>query len=245
MPRQARRMSESGYMHLIVRGIGKQTLFEEASDYRYFLSRLERYSLETSVRICAYCLMENHVHLLARDDNKNTPLFMKKLGISYSGYYNKKYDRQGHLFQDRYLSEPIENEAYLLTAFRYILNNPVEAGICPAAEYEWSSYRLYGNADTFVDTTLLFELIGDGERYKAFIAAENDDHCLEYHGLRRDDQWARDVIQKCLGEANGIALQGYERAKRDDALKRLKEQGLSIRQIERLTGINRGVIQLA
>jgi hypothetical protein len=60
--------------------------------------------------------------------------------VSYSQYFNRKYKRQGHLFQDRYLSEPIDDERYLLTVFRYILNNPQKVGIS-AADYEWSSYN--------------------------------------------------------------------------------------------------------
>ena len=101
MPGQARHQSESGYAHLIVRGIGKQVLFEAREDYQFFLNRLERYSKKTEIGICAYCLMENHVHLLVHDIKGHTEMFMKKLGFSYSQYYNRRYKRQGHLFKDR------------------------------------------------------------------------------------------------------------------------------------------------
>ena len=104
MPRQARVKSESGYTHLIVRGIGRQVLFEAREDYQFYLAILERYSHETEIQVCAYCLMENHVHLLVCDANARIALMMKKLGVSYSQYFNRKYKRQGHLFQDRYLS---------------------------------------------------------------------------------------------------------------------------------------------
>ena len=67
MLRQARKLSESGYMRLIVRGIGRQIMFEEAADYQRFLSSPDRFCGETKVKICAYCLMENHVHLLVCD----------------------------------------------------------------------------------------------------------------------------------------------------------------------------------
>lgn len=243
MPRQARHKSESGYLHLIVRGIGQQTLFEEREDYQYFLSALMRFSRETEVVICAYCLMQNHVHILARDDGGQTALLMKKLGVSYSQYFNKKYERQGHLFQDRYLSEPVEDERYLLTVFRYILNNPTKAGICPAADYEWSSYRLYGQKDGPVNTTLLCALIGEDDRYAEFIASPNEDQCLEYEAVQRDDVWAREIIQARLGVQSGTALQSLDRAKRNEALRQLLNEGLSIRQIERMTGISKGIIQ--
>lgn len=245
MARQARQKSGSGYMHLIVRGIGKQVLFEEREDYLYYLSILERFCRDTGVKVCAYCLMENHVHLLVHDEAGKTPLLMKKLGVSYSYYFNKKYVRTGHLFQDRYLSEAVEDEAYLLVVFRYILNNPRKAGVCPADRYEWSSYNLYDDPAAFVDTALFRELIGDRKRYRRFIAGDNDDACLEYDAPKRDDEWAKNVIHKQLASESGTELQSCGRRERNEALRKLKEEGLSVRQIERLTGINRGIIQRA
>ena len=246
MPRQARRLSESGYAHLIVRGIGRQVIFEEREDYEYYLSILRRFSRETGVDICAYCLMENHVHLLAHDGNHQVPLMMKKMGVSYSYYFNKKYERTGHLFQDRYMSEPIEDETYLLAVFRYILNNPVKAGLCDAAKYEWSSYALYASPSTFVDTRLLQDLIGDGSRYAAFIAAPNEDECLDCDAKPRvGDAQARKIVRECLGASGGMALQSMDRVSRDVALLKLKERGLSVRQIERMTGISRNIVQRA
>lgn len=243
MPRQPRQRSESGYLHLVVRGIGRQALFEEREDYQFFLSILERFSRETGVIVCAYCLMENHVHLLVRDNEEQAALMMKKLGVSYSQYFNRKYDRHGHLFQDRYMSEPVDDERYLLTVFRYILNNPQKAGICAAAKYEWSSYRMYGHDGALVDTTVLRTLIGDNERYTEFIAAVNEDQCLEYEAPRMDDARAKKIIQARLGVESGTALQSLSRNERNDALRQLMNAGLSIRQIERLTGISRGIVQ--
>ena len=245
MPRQARKLSETGYMHLIVRGNGKQILFEEEQDYRYFLKKLECYCQETSVKMCAYCLMENHVHLLVLDREKQTPLLMKKIGVSYSLYYNKKYDRKGHLFQDRYLSEAVDNEAYLLVVFRYILNNPKKAGICSAMRYPWNSYAEYDRPASYFDLSLLKELLGDRDRYEAFINEGEDDRCMEYEGSVRDDEWAVEMIHKCLGIESGTLLQTYSRDERNEALRTLKSKGMTIRQIERLTGINRNVIQKA
>jgi len=243
MPRQPRQTSESGHLHLIVRGIGRQALFEEGADYQFYLGILRRYARETGVAVCAYCLMENHVHLLARDAEGRTPQLMKKLGVSYSAYFNKKYERCGHLFQDRYLSEAIEDDAYLLTAFRYILNNPAKAGICPAAAYAWSSYAQYDQPESFVDTALLRGLIGDRAQLDAFLAGEGGSACMEYD--KRDEVWQQDLLRSILGTENGMVLQNMDRAARNDALHRLKEAGLTVRRIERLTGIGRNIIQRA
>ena len=195
MARQARQLSKSGYLHLIVRGIGKEILFEDREDRLYFLSILERFCTETGVRMLAYCLMENHVHLLA--------------------------------------------------VFRYILTNPEKAGLGFAADYEWSSFSLYGETDSFVDTSLFSALIGSRDEYIAFLYKGKDDDCMEYESPRRDDEWAKAVIRKHLHAESGTVLQSYDRERRDAAIRELKSQGLSIRQLERLTGINRGVIQKA
>ena len=245
MARQAREMSDSGFMHVIVRGIGRQLLFEEEENYAFYLDSLERYSWDLQVTVCAYCLMENHVHLLLYDAGKQIPTLMKKLGVRYSWYFNKKYQRTGHLFQDRYRSEKVEDDAYLVTVFRYILRNPEKAGICRASEYRWSSYALYGNRKSFVDTGALEEIIGDKTAYEAWISEENEDECLEYMPPKHDDEWALKVIHKQMAVKSGTALQEMDRVKRNEALRKLKKAGLSVRQIERLTGINRGTVQKA
>ena len=245
MPRQPRRLSNSGYLHLILRGIGKQVLFEDREDRQFFLTSLRRFCAETGVSVLAYCLMENHVHLLVYDEKQQTPLLMKKLGVSYSGHYNRKYKRSGHLFQDRYRSEAIEDERGLLTVFRYILNNPQKAGLGPASAYEWSSYGQYGDPEAFTETQLLCELIGDRAEYDAYLAEENEDCCMEADSPRRDDEWAGEIIRQVLRGQSGTSLQSMERRERDAALRELKAKGLSIRQLERLTGINRGAIQRA
>lgn len=243
MPRGARNMSASGYMHIIVRGIGKQLLFESTSDYRYYLKKLELYCLDTDVRTCAYCLMDNHVHLLVRGELEQIVLLMKKLGVSYSWYYNIKYDRVGHLFQDRYKSEPVEDERYLLTVFRYVLKNPQKAGICKASMYPWSSYGRFENPPSFMDLSAMHSLLGDYGHYIKFIDQDDEDHCLEYDEGRHNDAWAKEELKRCLGLSTGTALQNYGKVERDLAIAKLKKRGFTVRQIVRLTGIGRGVVQ--
>ncbi len=244
LPRQARNIHESGYRHVIIRGIGKQILFEDDHDNIFFLRILERYSKETDVSVCAYCLMENHAHLLIYDHATNTSLLMKKIGVCYSAYFNDKYERTGHLFQDRYKCENINDDRYYLTALRYILRNPEKAGICATDKYRWSSYHAYGDESSFLEQSFTQELIKDKQEYHNFIMTDNHDSCMEFAG-RKDDAWAKDIVEKIIGVSSGTLIQNYGRCERDQALRLLKSEGLSIRQIERLTGINRGVIQKA
>ena len=245
MARQARKLSDSGYMHVIVRGIGRQLLFETAEDHTFYLEALKQYSQAVGVTVCAYCLMEDHVHLLMYDPEQRIPTLMKKLGVRYSYYFNRKYDRIGPVFGDRYRSEAVEDDSYLLTVYRYILREPEKAGIGKASEYPWSSYSAYGDEKSFVDTGVLEGYVRDREDYETWIAEENDDECLEYMPPKHDDKWALKVIHKQLDGQSGTALQGMERDERDQALRRLKKAGMTIRQIERLTGISRGIVQRA
>ena len=245
MPRCARQKSVSGYMHIIVRGNGKQIIFEDDTDNLKFIYLLKKYSQETNTEINAFCLMTNHVHLLVNDTSEQVSSFMKKLGISYSAYFNHKYERTGHLFQDRYLSENVDNEKYLLTVFRYILKNPEKAGMCSAKNYRWSSYHSYGRTDSFIETGTLEELIGDKTEYERFISTASDDICMEYESKRHSDISAAEIIKAITGEKSGTILQTFVKEDRNRVLHSLKLQGLSIRQLERLTGISRGIIQNA
>ena len=128
MPRSARMFSESGFEHIVARGIGRQLLFENQGDYEKYIAFIEKYSKEIGVTVCAYCLMSNHVHLLLFNREGMISQLMQKIGIAYSQYFNNKYDRRGHLFQNRYFNEPIKSERQLVRAFSYILNNPLKAG---------------------------------------------------------------------------------------------------------------------
>ena len=244
MPRIARNIREGGYRHVIVRGIGKQILFENERDNRFYIKLLEKYSKDTGIGVCAYCLMENHVHLLLHDRGTDTALFMKKMGVSYSAYYNGKYERTGHLFQDRYKSENIGSERGYIAVLRYILRNPEKAGVCRTGEYRWSSFSSYGDRKSFLDQSLTWELFKDKGEFRDYMLTVGTEVYMEYKG-RKDDEWAKDVIRSILGTETGTAVQRYNRQDRDLTIRMLKLRGLSIRQIERLTGINRGIIQKA
>ena len=242
MARKPRYPGYSGYYHVIIRGNGKQILFEDDKDYRYMLDTIKRYMEETDIQICAYCLMENHVHLLICDRENVRSLFMKKIEISYAWYYNHRYERVGNLFQGRYLCEAVDTEVYLMNVFRYILKNPEKAGIEAASGYRWSSYSLYGRIGAFVNTRLLESLIGDWNSYERFIRETDDNEYMEYDGNRHDDEWAKSIIREKFHIKSGTEIQKMDKAERDNAIRILKRKGLSVRQIERLTGINRGTI---
>lgn len=246
MPRTARRKSEGGYYHVILRGIGRQILFEDDEDNERFLSTVHRYRLELGFQLIAWCLMENHAHMLIHDAYGQLDLIMKKIAGSYAIYYNRKYDRSGHLFQDRFMSEAIDSDEYLLTVVRYIHRNPVKAGIAKAEEYRWSSYRDYLESGAYTDSAIVLEILGGPNRFEDWMRGGTDGKCLDVQHRRaiRDEE-AQKLICTAFKLSSGTQLQQLEKKDRDAALRELKERGLSIRQLERLTGINRGIIQKA
>lgn len=242
MARQARKHSFSGYYHVVTRGVGKQILFEDPEDYSFYRGLLGRFLPENDIELIAYCLMDNHTHLLLHAD-KGLDRAMKQIAVSYAYHFNTKYDRVGHLFQDRYLSEPIDDERYLLAAVRYIHNNPPAAGLCPREDYRWSSWYEYVGTPDLVSTGFILSLAGGVDRFVAFSASADREQFLDYTGPKRlSDAQAVALIRKELGLQSGTQIRAMNRTQRDYALHILKERGLSVRQLERLTGINRGVI---
>ena len=88
--------------------------------------------------------MSNHIHLLVQEREENISDAMKRVGVIYAQYFNKKYQRSGHLFQDRFRSEPVESAEYFLTLLRYIHQNPLKAGLVEKVDdYKWSSWKEY------------------------------------------------------------------------------------------------------
>jgi len=144
MPRRAREKSQSGIYHVILRGVNRQEIFHDDSDNIRFLETLERYKKKVKIKVHGWCLMGNHVHLLLEEGNEQLSTTIKRIGISFVWYYNLKYNAVGHLFQDRYKSEKVESDEYLMTVIRYIHQNPVKAGVVKKPkQWKWSSYKGY------------------------------------------------------------------------------------------------------
>ncbi len=128
----------------MVRGIERRAIFRNSLDYRDFLSRLARLIPETGVLCYAWALMRNHVHLLLQSGPTPVSTLMHRLLTGYATRYNLRYNRAGHLFQNRYKDILCENEPYFLELVRYIPLNPVRAGLIRTPEelaaYPWTSF---------------------------------------------------------------------------------------------------------
>lgn len=209
MARQARKRSTSGIFHIMTRGINKMDMFHVDKDRFKYMDILREVREEHNISFYAYCLMTNHVHLLVDERDSAVSNLMKSIGIKYSMYFNKKNNRIGPVFQDRFRSEPIESENQMQICARYIHNNPVKAGIVSRPEdYMWSSFPVYLGyvEDNILDQGLLWGLYPDKAALKEFTCLANEDMFMDFDQEKSPDnreeeafQLLEEVIQKKWG----------------------------------------------
>lgn len=241
--RKPRQYSKSGFYHVVIRGVNKQNIFYDENDHVLFLNLLKKYSRKFDIVVHAYCLMDNHVHLEIEDKKKNISIFMQSICSVYARLFNRKYDRIGHLFQERYASEIIEDKSYFMTVFKYIMQNPEKANICKMNAYKWSSFHCYKYYNSFVHKELLLEYFGNMKNLYEAIQEETHENCLEIE-LRYSERKARDIekVKEILKSNNPIVNPDLPMNIIKNKMQQLKAAGLSIRTISRITGINKYII---
>ncbi len=153
MPRTRRLDWKNAVHHVMARGVEKRNIFVDDIDRRRFVSRLGKYVEETGIDIYAWVLMPNHIHILTRTSDIPLSKFMQKTLTAYAVYFNKKHDRTGHLFQNRYRSILVQEESYFLELVRYIHLNPLRSGILNSRDtigrYIWSGHAGIMNKGMF------------------------------------------------------------------------------------------------
>ncbi|MED4225292.1 REP-associated tyrosine transposase [Neobacillus cucumis] len=251
MSRGARVKSHSGIYHVMWRGVNRQEIFHDDEDCLTFLSIVEKYKLKSELSMYAWCLMGNHVHLLVKEGNEPLSTTMKRIGVSFVYYYNHKYQTTGHLFQDRFRTENVENVRSLLTVVRYIHQNPVKAGMVGRVdEWRWSSCLGYYGKQQYpkklLDRRYILDLFSDVEtvakgRFIEFNEKNNNDECLDDRvspkGRLTDDE-ARREIKALLGVIEIAQVKSLPREQRNELLQEIKKiKGLSQRQAARILGI--------
>ena len=248
MPHTARRKSETGFYHVVAKGAGGQVIFENAADRRSCLEEFEKAVDSHKVDVHAYCLMSNHIHILLQDNGDCLGDFMKQLCQSYAMHFKRITGRVGSVFQKPYWSEAVGSDEYYLNAMRYIHANPEPAGICPAAQYEWSSYQAYLGAQSFVKTDLALGLLGDAEAFAAFsasgakLALPFPESNLRSH-LTPDEAWR--IAEEILGHDVAESLRRLTADERKPHLQALFDAGFTEREIARISGLGKTAIHLA
>ena len=257
MPRVPRQRSSSGIYHIMLRGANRQEIFHDTQDNARFLETLKKYKIESEIKVYGWCLMGNHVHLLLQEGKEDLAVTMKRIGVSYVSFYNLKYKTTGHLFQDRYRSENVENDSQLLAVVRYIHQNPVRAGIVnKPEEWKWSSCQGYYNQSAYpsllLDSDFILKMFAEDnkaavEEFSRFNELMTEDTCLdEKIELRMTDEEAREKINKALTGLNLANIKSLPKQQRDEIIREIKNiDGLTQRQISRITGVSLSLISRA
>jgi REP element-mobilizing transposase RayT len=260
VPRQGRQKALHSTYHVIQRGNDRQVIFRSDQDRGYYLDLLSKIKQKYKFLLYAYCLMNNHVHLAIYDNGTDISQIMRSLNVSYAAYYNKKYQRSGHLFQDRFKSELVMSDEYILELSRYIHNNPVKAGLVKYPEgYKWSSFRQYMSQkksnNNLVDTEFILSLFSNNPdeariEYNKFVKRTDS---TEISFLEIDDIDSKDpdsapyiftvaqgrefLLKKA--QENQMSLHKFiqNRPKRDEAIRELRKYStLSLREIAEACG---------
>ncbi len=262
MPRKPRETSGTGIYHVMLRGVNKQDIFEDEEDYRYFrkvlyqqvmpVDDITNKALPARCQFYAYCLMPNHVHLLVRETSEKLSSVVHRIAISYAYYYNKKYERCGHLFQDRFLSQPVNDSAYFFTLLQYIHQNPLAAGIDSSiGTYEWSSWGEYERHAVGVQGICSVEKVLNRMSYADLLALVNTplaktDSIIDINsGRGRTDDEVRAFMSDHFGLRTPEEVQHCDKSLRNEILRQAKAFGATIQQLSRMTGISRFIVKRA
>lgn len=247
MARKPRKRSSTRVYHVMLRGINQCVIFEEDQDQWHFLFTLQKGIYLGYFKLYAYCLMDNHVHLLIEEMDDSISTCMKRISSSYVYWYNTKYERCGHLFQDRFKSEPVESIFSFLKVLRYIHQNPLKAGLVRSVDApQWTSYQDYFRETDLIDTEKAFALFSNDQKiarnlFAAHMAEVNEDECLDMPVRIKDSEVL--TYMKQIGVTNTNELHSMKKTDRNEILLKLKNtKGISTRQISRINGISKSVI---
>ncbi|MDR2492493.1 MAG: transposase [Coriobacteriales bacterium] len=257
IPRKPRQISPTGIYHVMFRGVSRCHIFEDTEDYLRMLHILGVVKTELDVKLLAYCLMDNHAHLmLLEDEPGRLPLFMQKVLVSYVGRFNRRHDRCGTLVESRYKSECVASERYALALIRYIHLNPLVAGVAnTVADYAWSSFKDYmGTSSPLADTSTALAILSPDEVQARDLFADlhSVGQLVEMHAREHkrptEEQLRLSMTEALHGwrggdEAPALSdIVSLDKRTRNEALGVLRAHGFSIRQLERATGVSRGIV---
>lgn len=243
MPRVARVKEINTTYHIIMRGNERKGIFVGDEDRIRFVETLARMKEKYNYIIEAYCLMDNHVHLLINDNGNDISTIMKSINISYAYYFNKVYKRVGHLFQDRFISEIVEDDKYLLAVSAYIHNNPVRAGIVSKPEdYRWSSMCEYLGKD-------VNKGIVNSDRIFDCFSASRKRSIMEYYRYVRKHEKVEDIFMDVeedrllIKRQMGEYIETFEEGK-NKLEKELAAHGITIDTLKRDKYLRKEMMEL-
>ncbi len=247
MARTVRTRGESVYHHIVIRGNNRNNVFQKEIDKESYLEIIKKVKMVEGFKLYAYCIMHNHIHLIINVKGNDLSTIMKRVNVSYAMLYNRRKKQVGHVFQERFKSENIEDDKYLLGALRYIHNNPVKAKmVSRASGYKWSSFNDYINQyREVVDIRDIIELFGAenlADKFEHF-------HKIEYKNIYLEDSEERKKTQEKIARQiiknNLFASEGTTTREKQiyTAEILLEKTNLSKRKIAELLGVDRNLVQ--
>ena len=252
MPRTARKKSETAVYHIMMRGNNRHNIFNSFEDKNRITEIIHEKVFNDEAFLHAYCIMDNHFHMIVREGIAPISRTMKSIGTSYASYYNKNHGKIGHVFQDRFKSEVIESEKRLLAAVRYVHRNPVKAGISDLNSYKWSSYIKYLDVN-FANKPGIKEILqissnDPKQAIKAFIEfhkEKTEEIFIDVKELSAEE--ARIMADNYLKEA-GISKSKLKNRENKTLLENLvlklaKQSDLSLREIAAMLEQNRETVR--
>lgn len=253
MARNLRKFGEQRKNHVIIRGVNKQDIFLDNQDKKKFLNELVTIKEKFYCELYAYVLMPNHVHLQICDKEENLSKIMHSLQIRYASYFNKKYDRIGHLFQDRYKNKIIENDDYFFNCIKYIHSNPEKAFITNMDKYKWSSYNAYiTNNNTLVDIDSVLTKLDENkinaiEKFKKYHREYRKNEINDYIEFELQNKLTDEQLIEALKEKWDMSSVQNVQQYNNTIIKKLIseviiEPYISVNQLARVTGVSRKLI---
>lgn len=237
MPRKARSISATGIYHVTVCSVNGRKIFYYPQDYLKFKEILKYESEKYQVEIYGYCILDNHVHLLLYDVANKLSVMMKNLSYQYAKWYNKSYCSSGHVFASRFTSFCLENRMDILDCLVYIHLVPEYLGVTKRpTRYIYSSYREYINHSEIVNVSYILNLISKDlfpsihkySKYKMPVSPMK----------RCTDNVIRHRIAEIMKINKGEEICYLSPELYEVPLKRLLYEGVSIRQLARVTGLS-------
>lgn len=246
----------------MLRGINKQDIFFDKQDYLEFKDIITKTKKNFFYKLYSYVLMPNHIHLEIKDENQKLSQIIHSMSTSYANYFNKKYKRVGHLFENRFQSKNVEDSFYMLNLVRYIHQNPMKAGISEMDKYHWSSYPEYfeneklKDEDRIVDTEEILSMFSSEKEQakEGFLEFNNkifkfqdSIELLEYEMRNKlTDEEVIYFIKEDLGIYNIQEIQKYNNNYRNEIIQKIRKiQGVTQPQIARILGISIRIVQRA
>ncbi len=256
MPRKSRVYSTSGIYHVMVRGINRENIFLDEIDFLKMEKILRSLTKPADndhqlCKIYAYCIMSNHLHLLMAELDEPISDVVKRLGIEYASYFNRRRKRSGPLFEGRFRSEPVDEYDYFATLLAYIHYNPVKAGIVEHPDgYKWSSWHEYelpvktdyqGICEQSVPFRKLTraqvkKLVLNAEEPKLFCSPLDKGRCVDIEEAER-------ILKRMVPEKyNGMDLKELPKVERLEISVKAADFGITYFQLATLLDLNNSAI---